>query len=186
MTARERTLGLAFAGVLLAGGAFLGGMLLSQWKARVDAGEYDLELRAAEAEILLDQEQLWKQRRQWVTSELPVYTKGPDAELYLLELLEKSPSKFGVEVFERQPMEGVDQGDLVSARVSVKGRGEFQDVMKWLYELQHPDQFIAIPAFNLSPNEEETSMINVSLVVEKWFQRDLTGDRSTAEEEDPS
>jgi hypothetical protein len=43
-------------------------------------------------------------------------------------------------------------------------------VMNWLHELQQPGHFITVPAMTITPNDEDTSKIEVNMRIEKWFR----------------
>lgn len=172
MTARERNLAYGLAAILLAGGAFLGGLELKKWKQRVDDAEYHLERQRVEAEMLLGQRELWLQRGDWVAAKQPVFKSRRDSELELLRLVEESMESRGVDVVQNQPSDPAELPGLFASTMLVQGKAEFSNGMGWLYDLQRPEQFISIPSISIfQDDEDDTSHINISLVLRKWYRK---------------
>jgi hypothetical protein len=171
MTARERTLATGFAGILLAGGVLLSAIHLKQWKQRVDDLEYDLEMRQTEAEILLGEKDLWVNRAAWIQNRQPVFKTQRDSDAELLLLVQDSAEARGIDIIQNQVQttKATLPGQQAST-ITVQGRSDFPSAMGWLYDLQQPGSFVSIPSISISPNEEETSQVNIAFVLQKWYR----------------
>jgi hypothetical protein len=171
MTARERTLALGFVSILLAGGGLLAVLQLKEWKQRVDDAEYDLEMLRAEAEILMSEKDLWLKRAEWIRGKQPAFTTRRDADTELNRLVQESMTARNVEVVQNQPSEPTELPGLFASTMMVQGRTDFTSAMSWLYDLQQPGSFISIPSIAITPNDEDTSQVNISLVLQKWYSK---------------
>ncbi len=172
MTARERNLAYGFVTILLAGGGFLGVLELKKWKQRVDDAEYELMLRRTEAEILLGQKDVWLQRGEWIKAKQPAFTSRRDAESELLKMVQDSMAHRGVDLIQSNISEPAELPGLFATTMQVQGKAEFTNGMGWLYDLQHPGKFVSIPSITIFPDEDdETSHINISLVLQKWYRK---------------
>jgi len=170
MTSSEQRLGIALGIVLLAGGAFIGLTKLKSWKLRVDTHSLEVEARRTEADDLLAQKDFWNERSTWLTEKQPVFTKRSEADISLLTLVDDTANTHSVKVTQKQPQEPSERAGLTSSNILIGATGEMAAVLKWLHELQQPGSFISIPSLTLTPNEEDTSEVIVSMNVQKWFR----------------
>lgn len=171
MTARERTLAIGLISVLLAGGTLLAGIQLKNWKMRVDDAEYDLELRRAEAEILLEQKDLWVKRAEWITGKQPLFTSQRNSDEDLLTLIQNTGSARSIEIKQNQISNPAELPGMVASTITVQGQADFQTAMSWLYDLQQPGSFVSIPSISITPNDEDTSQVNIAFVLQKWYRK---------------
>lgn len=171
MTARERNLAYGLLAILLAGGAFLGVTQLKKWKQRVDNAEYDLLQRQTEAEILLGQKDLWLQRGEWIMSKQPMFTSKRDADTEVNRLVQESMAHRSIDVVQIQPSESSELNGLFASTMLVQGKAEFTNGMGWLYDLQKPENFVSIPSITITPDEDDDTHINISLVLQKWYRK---------------
>lgn len=169
MTAREQKLGIGFAIALLLGGAFVGFKQLQSWKLRVDTRAIHLDSVRTEAEELLSKKTLWEERSKWLSEKQPLFTKRSDADLALLNLVRDSAAKFDVTV-QPQPTEAIERAGLTSANMVVAAKGDFKAVMQWLHSIQEPIAFISISSLTLVPNEQDTSQVDLTMSIQKWFR----------------
>jgi hypothetical protein len=171
MTARERTLAIGLVSVLLAGGTLLAGIQLKHWKMRVDDAEYDLELRRAEAEILLEQKDLWVKRSEWISSKQPTFKTQRDADADLLKLVQDTGNARSIEIKQNQISNPAELPGMVASTITVQGQADFQTAMSWLYDLQQPGSFVSIPSISITPNDEDTSQVNIAFILQKWYRK---------------
>jgi hypothetical protein len=171
MTARERTLALGLVSILLAGGTFLGALKLKAWKQSVDDAEYDLTLLRTEADILMSQKDLWLKRAEWISGKQPEFTTRRDSDTELNKIVQDSMASRNVEVVQNQPSDPTELPGLFASTMMVQGRADFTSAMSWLYDLQQPGSFISIPSIAITPNDEDTAQVNISLVLQKWYRK---------------
>ncbi len=171
MTVRERTLALGFVSILLAGGTLLGALKLKAWKQRVDDAEYDLTLLRTEAEILMSQKDLWLERAKWIGGKQPEFKTRRDSDTELNKIVQDSMASRNVEVVQNQPSDPTELPGLFASTMMVQGRADFTSAMSWLYDLQQPGSFVSIPSIAITPNDEDTAQVNISLVLQKWYRK---------------
>lgn len=169
MTASEQRLGIGFAAILLIGGAFVGLKQLQGWKHRVDVRSMTLDSRRAEAKELLETKDFWEERSAWLAEKQPLFTKRSDADLSLVDFIRDSAGKHDVTT-QVQPTEPIERAGLTSANMQVSAKGEFKNVMRWLHSMQAPASFISISSLTLVPDEQDTSQVNVTMKIQKWFR----------------
>lgn len=174
MNARERTLAVSFLSIILVGGAFLAALNLKRWKGRIDDEEYRLQLQRMEAEHLLGEKDLWLKRAEWITAQQPEFKTRRDSDTDLNDLIKDSTLDRQIEVVQNQPSEPTELPGLFASTTLVQGSGSFLDAMGWIYDLQKPGKFVSIPSITIVPDEEDTSKVNVSLVLQKWYRKTET------------
>ncbi len=171
MTSRERTLALGFVSILVAGGTLLAALKLKAWKQSVDDAEYELSLLRTETEELMSQKDLWIKRADWIGGKQPAFTTRRDADTELNKIIQDSMTTRNVEVIQNQPSDPTELPGLFAATTMVQGRADFISTMGWIYDLQQPGSFISIPSIAITPNDEDTAKVNVSLVLQKWYRK---------------
>lgn len=171
MNTREKRLMIGLLVMLLCGVAYLGFDQLNTWKRRLDVEARRLEVAKAEAEDMLSQETLWRERGAWLTKTEPSFGNRKDAELALLKLIQESADKHNVKILKNQPSEPVDLGDMIAASMIVDCQAELEKVMGWLHDLQQPSAFLSIPNLRLLPDQEDTSKVLISINLQKWFRK---------------
>lgn len=169
MTAREQKLAIGLTAITLIGGAFLGLRQLQAWKARVDVRAISLATRRAEAQELMSTKEIWQKRSEWLAEKQPEFTKRSDADLDLLNLIRESAAKFDVTV-QPQPTDPIERAGLTSANMLVAAKGDFKSVMQWLHAIQEPAAFISISSLALLPDEQDTTQVNATINIQKWFR----------------
>ncbi|MCA1963571.1 MAG: hypothetical protein LDL31_06470 [Prosthecobacter sp.] len=170
MTASEQRLAVALGIILVAGGAFVGLGKMKAWKLRVDLLAREVADARAEAEELLARKDFWDQRSAWLAEKQPPFTKPAEAISSILNAVDELAARHGVSIPFKQPNESSERAGLTSAAVTLKVVGEMKPVMNWLYDLQQPESFIAVPAMTITPSDQESSKIELNLRVEKWFR----------------
>ncbi|HCN28023.1 MAG TPA: hypothetical protein DIT64_04410 [Verrucomicrobiales bacterium] len=170
MTASEQRLALGLGAVLVIGGAFIGLTRLKSWKQRVDARAIEVQSRKLEADDLLSQQDFWNTRLQWLEQKQPLYTRRSEADLSLLDLIQKSAGSHGITLTQNQPVAPSERPGLTSSNMNVEARAGWEAMNRWLHDLQRPESFISIPALTMTPNEEDTSEVIVNMNIQKWFR----------------
>lgn len=170
MTASEQRLAVALGVILVAGVSFLGLNKMKAWKLRVDTLAREVADARADADELLARKDFWDQRSAWLAEKQPPYTKAGEATTSILNTVDELATRHGVSIPLKQPNESTERAGLTSAAVTLKVVGEMKPVMNWLYDLQQPEAFIAVPAMTIIPNDEDSSKIELNLRVEKWFR----------------
>ncbi|TDU67171.1 hypothetical protein EI77_03372 [Prosthecobacter fusiformis] len=170
MTASEQRLALGLGAVVVLGGAFIGLTKLRVWKQTVDMRSIEMETRRIEADDLMAQKDFWNQRFTWLTDKQPIFTRRGDVDRGFLEQLEASATSHGVTLPQIQPIEPSERAGLVSSTFTIEARADWESMNKWLHDLQKPDAYISIPSLTMIPNEEDTSLVIVTMNIQKWFR----------------
>jgi hypothetical protein len=168
-TKNERVLLALLAAIIFVGGNFYGYSWLSKKQSSLKMTEAQLRADQAEAEVALQQSDLWAQRKAWASDHEPTIGDEGDAKAQVLEYVLKGARTNKLEIME-QSLNDVQHGAAgTRINVSVKVKGSMQDLCKWLTDLQKPDQFYAISSFSLKADQDEKSMV-CTLQIARYFK----------------
>lgn len=170
MTANEQRLALGLGAVVVLGGAFIGLTKLRTWKHSVDVSSIEMETRRVEAEELMAQKDFWNERFTWLTEKQPLFTNRGEVDGNFLSQLEDSAAARGVKLQQTQPREPSERAGLVSSTFSIEAIASWEVMNQWLHDLQKPDAYISIPSLTMVTNDEDTTMVIVSMNIQKWFR----------------
>ena len=169
VTKNERTLLLALAAIVFAGGNYYGYLWLSQRQSNLQRTYAELRADQAEAKVDLQESDLWAQRKAWVNDHEPPLGDEGDAKAAVLEYALKGARENKLEILE-QSLKDVQHGaGGACVNVSVKVKGPMQNLCKWLTDLQKPDQFYAISKFSLMADQDQKSMV-CTLQIARYFK----------------
>jgi hypothetical protein len=122
---------------------------------------HDAELRAdkAEAEVDLQKQALWTERKNWIDKNEPVLTNEGDTRAQMLQATLKGARDRHLEIIE-QTLGDVQHGPG-GARIGVelKVKGSMEDLCDWLAELQKPKSFYAVSQISLQADQDQKSMV---------------------------
>lgn len=172
MTASEQRLALGLGAVVVLGGAFLGITKLRSWKQAVDVSSLEMQSRKFEADDLMGQKDFWQQRFGWLAEKQPLFTQRGEIDNLFLDVLQSSADEHGVNLEQIQPREPSERNGIISSTFSIVASADWTTLNRWLHDLQKPDAFISIPLITMSVKEDDTSMVVVSMNIQKWFRLD--------------
>ena len=168
-TNNEKILLLILAAIVLLGGTFYGYRWLAQKQSKLEMTYAGLRADQAEAQVDLQQSDLWAQRKAWIQSHEPPLGEEGDAKAQVLAYVLKGARDHKLEIVE-QSLNDVQYGPAgTRINVSVKVKGPMQDLCQWLTELQQPDQFYAVSLFSLKADEDQKSMV-CTLQLARYFR----------------
>lgn len=129
-----------------------------------------LEILAAESRDLVAQKNEWDERAAWLDANQPeddVSTTDDDAKFY--EFVESSAKKHGLQYTRKDG--GTVPGDGSYAEVfdSSQVKGNMESLVKWLSELQQPDDFRAIKRLSIKSAPEPPDVI-CDIEVARWYR----------------
>jgi hypothetical protein len=168
-TRNEKILvGLLLLIVFVAGNVY-GLRWLAQRQHELDLSRAELRADKAEAEVDLQKQSLWTERRQWIDQHEPVMGDEGDTKAQVLQSVLKGARDNKMEVLQ-QSLDEVEQG-TGGTRVSVqlKVKGSTQSLCSWLAALQKPENFYAVPQLSLKVDSDEKSMI-CTLQLARYFK----------------
>jgi hypothetical protein len=119
---------------------------------------------------LLSRQDFWEHRLSWLAEKQPIYTKAGESLSNVISMVDELAAKHAISVPMKQPNEPSERPGMTAAVLSLRVLGEMKPVMNWLHELQQPGHFITVPAMTITPNDEDTSKIEVNMRIEKWFR----------------
>lgn len=128
-----------------------------------------LQDELAESEIWLEERDLWERRREWVRAEMPTLPGDGSAASSLLQDMQDSASANGLEIASQSLTEPVDSSLFTEYSVRLKVQGTLEQLVKWLADVQSPDNFHAITAFNLKSDKEPPAVV-CELQITRYYQ----------------
>ena len=130
-----------------------------------------LELQQLEIGDLLAERELWQARAEWLQTRQPVFTTRDQVDLELLGAVRTAAQKHGIELVKETLPEAEDHPQYVEAVARVEAKGDLEAILRWLYELQKPQEFRAVTFFELIPEKEDPTMLNCEAQVERWYAK---------------
>jgi hypothetical protein len=148
---------------------YLGYGWIAKKQKTLDLTYRSLRADQAEAKVDLVESDLWAQRMAWISAhESPLDNEG-DAKAQLLETVLKGARDNKLEIVE-QSLNDVQHGAAgAQVNVSVKVKGSMDALVKWLVDLQKPEQFFAISSFSLHADQDQKSMV-CTLQIARYFK----------------
>ncbi len=183
MKASERRLLTLFLVLAAVMGAVLTSQRLLNWDHRLDRRERELELSRMESEALLSESAQWQARREWLEFAQPKATSGLDASKSLLDTLRISAEKNGLEITKTQLEEEDKNVYHRQFGVSFSMTGKLPDLLVWLHAMQSPEAFYVVPQLRITPNKENTELVDVQVRIQRWYapEFDATPPAATAQ-----
>jgi hypothetical protein len=125
-----------------------------------------------DAKLFRDSSQHVAAEMDWLAAhEPPQSAAAQDIQNTLQQLAVKEAEKFGLEV-KRQKLMPADetQGNHYNrAKVEFVVNGKEDALYKWLDSLHSPDQLRAVTSLRLSPDRDDDTKIDCTVVVDQWF-----------------
>lgn len=169
LTKSEKLLLVILGLIIIGGGNFYGYQWLSRKQASLQLTYAQLRADKAEAEVDLQKEAYWAQRKAWLTEHQPSLGQAGDTSAQVLALVQKGARDNKLEVLE-QSMGDVQHGaGGARVEVAIKVKGSMQGLCQWLAALQKPDSFFAVTQFSLKADQDQKSMI-CTLRISRYFK----------------
>jgi hypothetical protein len=157
------------AAFVFACGNYLGYGWIAKKQKTLDLTYRSLRADQAEAKVDLVDSGLWDQRTAWIAAHEPPLGNEGDAKAELLESVLKGARDNKLEIVE-QSLNDVQRGAAgAKVNVSVKVKGSMDALVKWLVDLQKPEQFFAISSFSLRADQDQKSMV-CTLQIARYFK----------------
>jgi hypothetical protein len=169
VTKNEITLLWILIAIVFAGGNYFGYRWLAQKQSTVRLAYAGLRADQAEAKVDLLESPLWAQRQAWIRDHEPPLVDEGSAKAAVLDYVLKGAGENKLEIME-QSLNDVEHGTAgTKVNVSVKVKGSMEGLVKWLTDLQKPDQFYAISSFTLRADQDQKSMV-CTLQIARYFK----------------
>jgi Tfp pilus assembly protein PilO len=168
-TRNEKFLLVILAVVIFVGVNFFGYRWLTQKQAALTLSEKEMKADQAEAQIDLQQSDKWAQRKQWIHDHQPAMGDEGETKAAVLEYVLKGARDNKLEIQE-QNLNDTQRGPAgTRINVTVKVKGSMQDMVKWLTDIEKPDQFYAVSTFSLKADQDQKSMV-CSVQIARYFK----------------
>lgn len=168
-TKNEKILLSILVAMVFAGGNYFGYRWLSQKQSSLQLAYLQLEGDQLDAKHDLEESPLWAQRQAWIHDHEPALTDEGQDHAAVLNYVKKGADDNNLKVLE-QSLNDVEHGAAgTRMNVSIKVKGSMQDLVKWLADLQKPDQFYAVSSFSLLADQDQKSMV-CTLRIARYFK----------------
>jgi len=157
------------AAIVFVGGNYFGYDWLAKKQATLQHQFAELRADQAEAKVDLIEAGRWEQRKAWIRAHEPVLGDEGDAKAQTLEAVLKGARDNKLDIIEQSLNDAEHGAAGTKINVSVKVKGSMQALVKWLTDLQKPEQFFAISLFSLRADEDQKSMV-CTLQVARYFK----------------
>lgn len=155
--------------VILGGVVFFGGHALSQKQQELNLERLSLKGDQAEAEVDLQKEALWNQRRAWIKAHQPPFGEEGDTGAQMRNAVVKGARDNNLEILEQEAPDVQHGPGGARVNVQLKIKGSMEGLCRWLAALQKPESFYAVTQFSLQADEDQKSMV-CTLQVARYFQ----------------
>jgi hypothetical protein len=168
-TRNEKILVVLLLLIVLGAGNYYGFQWLSHQRQALDIHYAELRADKAEAQVDLQKQALWAERKNWIEKHQPVLTDEGDARAQVLGAVLKGARDQHLEILE-QTLNEVQHGPAgTRVNVAVKVKGTMQSLCAWLTSLQQPESFYAVSQLSLKADEDQKSMV-CTLQLARYFK----------------
>jgi hypothetical protein len=169
VTKSEKKLLLVLLAIVFVGGNYFGYRWLAQRETSLKLTYAQLRADQAEARVDLLESDKYAQRTAWISAHEPPLGDEGEAKAQVLDYVLKGAGDNKLEVLERS-VNDVERGPAgTCVNVSVKVKGSSEGLIKWLSDLQKPDQFYAVSSFSLIADQDQKSMV-CRLQIARYFK----------------
>jgi hypothetical protein len=168
MNPRERVLSLIVAGTLI---VLLNLWLLSWVLAAVGSAQKELGTRRsklAEQALYIKERDMWTKRDDWVRQHQPALRNPAEASA-LLDQLQEVAGKYNIQV--ENPAIGTGETTPYHQTVfaSIETKSPWPPLVHFLYDLQHPEEFVVFENVNLAIDGNDPTMMRGKFKIARWF-----------------
>jgi hypothetical protein len=155
--------------ILFGAANFYGYNWLAQRQGALALEEASLRADKAEAEVDLQKQDFWAQRKAWIADHQPAASEPDAAGAEVLQTVLKGARDHDLEIIEQSLSDTQNGAAGMRVAVAVKVKGSMENICRWLADLQKPADFYAIPSFSMKADADEKSMV-LSLQVARYFK----------------
>ena len=159
MSTNEHRLLALFAALVLSFASIVGVKQLRAWSSRLEQQEHTQSLRKIEADALLEQATVWKQREAWVAEHQPRYESESVTTQELFDFVDKQAKQAGLTITSIQYKTPLLSGWHAQFGVDVTVKGKLPQVFRFVYDLQNPADFRVIPYLKVTPDKDDAESV---------------------------
>jgi len=149
---------------------FLAWMSLRKKHRNLKAQLQKIELQEAEVSSLQEQQEMWEERSSWLSKTAPQFQSQRESDSKLLQTTDRQAKAAGLKVIGKVLMEPGTRGSMKESGLQLKVEGEFSQLLKWLHQIQSPQQFIEVRKLTVLPKADEKGMLECSVTLIRYFQ----------------
>ena len=159
MSRNEKFLGAILLAIVFFAANFYGFRWLAGRQSELTSAERNLKADQAEAQVELQESDMWAKRKAWIHDSQPAMTDEGETKAAVLEAVLKGARDNKLEIQEQNLNDVVRGPAGAKVTVTVKVKGAMHDMVKWLTAVEKPDQFFAVTTFSLMADQDQKSMI---------------------------
>lgn len=169
ITAREQNLLVLFGLSIFLVVSIVGFRWLIATRANLYRQVAGLALQHRSDQGLLQDEQLWRKRGQWLSDHQPVVSTLGKSDAAFLEFLQTSTRSADITIVEQRLNEALPGPNGQGVSVDLELHGSLQSLVEWLATLQNPKNFRSIPRLTLKSGSEPPN-VSCSLTTIQWYR----------------
>lgn len=153
-TSSERRLLMVFGLIIF----LLANIIAGRWyfaaMGKLQADAATLKQTASEYRALLNERPRWEVRRQWLDAHpFPTHT-GSESDSRFAEDVQSSLTRNHLTIEAQQIDDPIIDGRLLETRFEFTAKGNLENVIRWLCEIQQPGQHVALESITLRQTED--------------------------------
>jgi hypothetical protein len=119
--------------------------------------------------ILLAEKDLWEQRDAWLQAKMPKLTNESGVGVQLLDSVKEVAKKYTVLVENPALGTAEKRAHATVVSVTVETKSPWPEMVKFLRDLQTPEQFIVFERANIQKDPSDPTQMRGQLKIAKWF-----------------
>lgn len=142
--------------------------LQNQARLRGELARREAELKGLQT--VLAERPVTEERAAWLKSKQPrLDVDETRAGFQLLDRIKEAAQKHVVKPGRQEPRKGEARAHYISLPVDIEARGAWPALVKFMHELQGPEQFVAFEKANLQVDKEEPTQMQATFRVARWY-----------------
>ena len=171
MKASEKRLLLIFTALLAVIGGFMLSGQLQSWDHLIDRQARALDLEKMEADALLQQAVMWRQKQEWLLKNQPHAESDFDADEGLTKTLNTKAMELGLEIVKpAQPLTPIKTAFASEHGVAMTVKGDLPAVFRWIYSVQSPSEFRVVSSVKVTPNKDDAAKADCVIEFWRWYR----------------
>lgn len=169
LTPSEKRLTLLFGALLLGYAHWWGYGEWQVWERRSQQKESDLQAEKTAAGIFMENQNLWNERQDFMVKNQPKATDPDLASAALVDLIQKSTQTHQLTITDITLLPSKPLAHAFQTTAVVKITGKFENVTRWMYELQSPQNFTALERTSLKSDANPPQVL-AEFEINRWYQ----------------
>lgn len=169
LNSNEKQLATIFGFLLIAYAHWWGYGEWQLWEKRAKTKEVDLQAEKNAALIFMEQKDLWNERLDFLTKNQPKAADPDLASASLIDLIQKSAQTHQLTITDTTLLPAKPLAFAFQTTATVKLTGKFENVIRWLHQLQSPQSFIALERTSIK-SDANPPQVTAEFELSRWYQ----------------